>query len=405
MRMIVLTRYRLWSTILLALLLPLIVVAQSATLSLATDDAFATYTSGDEITLRVQIDTADPVFSGDVQISFNPGLLEMLRISEGDFFTGGVILAQDIDNIAGQLRYSYSLLGNAEQPSGLGTFVRITFRALGEGDARISVRRATFSSISLDEDGLPSPSTPVPVNLAETLISIRAASESGAADPVPQVIEPEPATLQAATPEPATPQASTGIEPTLAAAPETLEMLPDIVTVNDNTNDWILLVVLFVLVVALVTFIVFVSHYLKGQRKAVHAQLKPMSAESGRKPHLIRDRRCVITRDKMVGTSLTIADKRISNPHALILHQGVRKYYIRDLKSANGTFIHDLVDGSYKRLEPGVTYRLNDGDQIRFGQEIGFRFEMLPRIAETVREGQIMRPFETRIEPSMNESN
>ncbi|MBO0779020.1 MAG: FAD-dependent oxidoreductase [Ktedonobacteraceae bacterium] len=67
------------------------------------------------------------------------------------------------------------------------------------------------------------------------------------------------------------------------------------------------------------------------------------------------------------GVHLLIDQGAVSRLHAGISYVD-GQYVLRDLGSANGTFINDI------RLEPSRAYTLQDGDQVRFGKLIRFRF-------------------------------
>jgi NADPH-dependent 2,4-dienoyl-CoA reductase/sulfur reductase-like enzyme/pSer/pThr/pTyr-binding forkhead associated (FHA) protein len=75
----------------------------------------------------------------------------------------------------------------------------------------------------------------------------------------------------------------------------------------------------------------------------------------------------ILTVGRQPGVNLFVNEVSVSRHHAqLDYHDG--QYFLRDLKSLNGTFIND------KRLEVERAYPLQTNDVIRFGNIVSFRF-------------------------------
>jgi NADPH-dependent 2,4-dienoyl-CoA reductase/sulfur reductase-like enzyme/pSer/pThr/pTyr-binding forkhead associated (FHA) protein len=78
-------------------------------------------------------------------------------------------------------------------------------------------------------------------------------------------------------------------------------------------------------------------------------------------------RKIILTVGRQPGVNLFVNEGSVSRHHAqLDYHEG--QYFLRDLKSLNGTFIND------NRLEAERAYPLHVNDVIRFGNIVSFRF-------------------------------
>src|SRR5579875_3112226 len=77
----------------------------------------------------------------------------------------------------------------------------------------------------------------------------------------------------------------------------------------------------------------------------------------------------VVTIGRQAGVYLLIDNPAISRRHAEITYAN-GSYILRDLGSANGTYINDV------RLEAGSVHRLAQGDRVQFGKVALFRFEL-----------------------------
>ncbi len=76
----------------------------------------------------------------------------------------------------------------------------------------------------------------------------------------------------------------------------------------------------------------------------------------------------VMTIGRQPGAYLLIDNDSVSRRHAEISHAN-GQYILRDVGSANGTFVNDV------RLEPGSVHMLKPGDQLRFGK-VKFVFKL-----------------------------
>lgn len=75
-------------------------------------------------------------------------------------------------------------------------------------------------------------------------------------------------------------------------------------------------------------------------------------------------------------SDIALHEETVSQPHASIefRHGG---FYLRDLRSRDGTFIHRSDEDDPRRLDPGQEEPLRHGDIIRFGKFRSYQFETL----------------------------
>lgn len=88
----------------------------------------------------------------------------------------------------------------------------------------------------------------------------------------------------------------------------------------------------------------------------------------------------VVTIGRQAGAYLLIDDAAISRRHAEISYAN-NQYILRDLGSANGTFINGA------RLEPGSAYILKHGERVQFGKNASFTFQLRPSAAALTHTG------------------
>jgi hypothetical protein len=117
--------------------------------------------SDEEFQLALHIEDAVDLAGLAATITYDPNLLEMVRLRPGPFFTDneGYLLLQDPDRVPGRIRVdaSWEIILNNDVPAGTyadgdGDIAVITFRALGPGTV-------TLNFVEFDSDGDGKPDT------------------------------------------------------------------------------------------------------------------------------------------------------------------------------------------------------------------------------------------------------
>lgn len=86
--------------------------------------------------VKLEVDAREPVAHLPIILGFDPEVIEVAEVYEGDFFAGGGTVLAD-SSTPGRLVLGASLLGNVPGVLGKGTVVTIFFRSVGEGSTRI----------------------------------------------------------------------------------------------------------------------------------------------------------------------------------------------------------------------------------------------------------------------------
>lgn len=153
--------------------------------TIAVDPATTTKTKGDSFTLQIKIDTGtNSVVAVDLDINFNPQVLEATDISPGTFFGSPSEAGKTINNTTGNILYA---LTSFTAQSGSGNLASILFQAKDVGTSSISFGSRTGAYASGGENVLQQTS-PGTVTI------------TGAATPTPT-----PTTGPTATPTPTSP--------------------------------------------------------------------------------------------------------------------------------------------------------------------------------------------------------
>ena len=131
----------------------------------------------------------------------------------------------------------------------------------------------------------------------------------------------------------------------------------------------------------------------------MEALLVPVAPSGGQGPHLpapslketILSQTKVMTIGRQAGTYLLIDHPSVSRRHAEIAYAN-GQYVLRDLGSANGTFVNDT------RLEANSAHILKSGDQICFGKVLfAFRVQSVDGQAGTIGTGSKSMPGMTKL--------
>lgn len=364
---------------------------------------------GDQFSVEVVVNSTVPVYSGDVTLSFNPDNLQVVgEPTQGSFFAaGGPQFITEPDNIAGSVQYGYSQQGRVEQVTGEGVFVTFQFEVVSAGSIRIGIREAKFTTIEVNEDGVPTGSISQPVRTEDLILD--------GGDP-PQVIEEstitqpvvtntaQPTSEVTVTEVTAVAEAGvTGVADTPTESPEpTWTLIPEPPESEDVTGGLPIIPILTVVIVAaFVLLIGYMGFTAVKSRKPAHAQLTHYNQNdsySGNKHIKMVENRSYIGREKGRQVNVVIKDGAVSAVHALIIRRNLKEYFIADIKSTNGTYIYNPLADTYEKIPVGQAYQLVPGTIIRFGKTLHFTFEPLPKeaIGQTVRQDTV-GSFENRL--------
>ena len=129
--------------------------AQSATVSVSPDSQ--TIFVGDSTTVGIRIDDVTDLYGAEVHLSFDPAILEVTGISEGDLLDdgSGFTAQSEYSNTAGTIDYARTLTAPADPVSDDGVLITITFMGLGLGTSTISFTDALLAN----RDGIVIPSS------------------------------------------------------------------------------------------------------------------------------------------------------------------------------------------------------------------------------------------------------
>lgn len=113
--------------------------APTTVLSLAP--AAITKNVGETFTVNINVDTGtNQIVSADLDLSFNPAVLEVSSITKGAFFPDAQEPTKIIDNNTGKIKYS---LFSMVEKQGAGIFTSIVFKGKGSGLSALSFDSTT----------------------------------------------------------------------------------------------------------------------------------------------------------------------------------------------------------------------------------------------------------------------
>ena len=116
--------------ILIGTVLVLVMIASAGATEVRVDPASQTVSAGDPFQVDVTVDSVDDLKGNAATLNFDPGVMQVTGITEGDFLkTGGnTIGVGNWDNTAGTAAFGYSLgTGTWTTVSGSGTLATIEF--------------------------------------------------------------------------------------------------------------------------------------------------------------------------------------------------------------------------------------------------------------------------------------
>jgi|GEM_PF-3273494 len=229
-------------------------IAQSTTVSVSPSSQ--TILIGNSTSADIRIESVSNLYGAEVHLSFNPSILEVQGIADGNLLTGGFSL-KNWDNSAGTVYYAYTLLYPASPADGSGVLCTITFKGIGEGTSPLNFTQVKLSdpdggsipassqdgSVTVAAPGptpTPAPPTPTPTSALPT--PTRTTTPTATAGPtptstltptptptgpLPPTETPTPTRLATATPTCTATPATLTPTPTPTTAPTTITVYPD----------------------------------------------------------------------------------------------------------------------------------------------------------------------------------
>jgi hypothetical protein len=115
---------------------------QTGTLYLDTDNLQPV--PGEDLTIKLANTTITDFKAYSVTLSYNPALLQLDKVTEGDFFSshGETFFYPDIDNQQGSVLIDCALLGRDLSVSGEGTLANLSFTCLKDQPVEVTFKAA-----------------------------------------------------------------------------------------------------------------------------------------------------------------------------------------------------------------------------------------------------------------------
>ncbi len=112
---------------------------------------------GKEFTIDVVVESAPKIYGVDVQLVYDPAVLEVVdmdgeidgtQIAPGDFLDQeqSYSLQNQVDSQTGTIDFAATLLNPAPEAEGDGVLCEITFRAIADGNAELSLSEGSFGT-------------------------------------------------------------------------------------------------------------------------------------------------------------------------------------------------------------------------------------------------------------------
>ena len=124
------------------------------TVSMGVDYTFSPtpISAGDTFTLSIHAENVTDLAGWQFDIAFNPTVLEVIDVSEGDFLKtdGGNTLFQSgsIDNAAGKIEGLSAIRLSTQGVTGAGTVLQVTFKAKSPGETELELQNFEFAAIT-----------------------------------------------------------------------------------------------------------------------------------------------------------------------------------------------------------------------------------------------------------------
>ena len=100
---------------------------------------------GTTVTFSLLAEEVSDLMAAEINLNYNPSNIELLSISQGDFFQSGQESIFSYEHNSGSIEVLTSLL-NSDSPSvsGTGSLVNISFRKLQQGSSSIAFSSENF---------------------------------------------------------------------------------------------------------------------------------------------------------------------------------------------------------------------------------------------------------------------
>ncbi len=135
------------------------ITATTRVAGLVVDAPEEAYYCGDLISVPVRIVNVQDLQGFQLNLTFDPTILQVESIDDGDWFTPAAWIGKDYDNEAGTISLYSALRNQAHGLSGDGDLFTLNFRAVGDGISNITIQPDSRLS------NTPSPSfSPIPHN-------------------------------------------------------------------------------------------------------------------------------------------------------------------------------------------------------------------------------------------------
>jgi len=121
---------------------------------------------GEVITLTVLVERIEQLYSSPFHLTYNPSLLELIKVSEGDFLKKDgkeTAFFQANNSEAGQVVIGLSRLGQVGGVTGSGILATFTFRSKSSGVGKFSIKEPEFRNAAME-------SIPIKVVLTEVRV-------------------------------------------------------------------------------------------------------------------------------------------------------------------------------------------------------------------------------------------
>jgi len=92
-----------------------------------------------EVTVPIKAGDIADLTALEIHLSFDPGILEVIRLDAGDFLAPDFVVQNTFDNTAGTIDYAAAQINRAPA-NGSGTLLEIVFRAKAGGDSPLKFR-------------------------------------------------------------------------------------------------------------------------------------------------------------------------------------------------------------------------------------------------------------------------
>jgi hypothetical protein len=93
----------------------------------------------DTFNLSIRVDNIANLTAFELHLSFNPGVLEVVQVTNGGFVAADFTAQNTFDNAAGTIDYAVAQMNRAPA-QGSGTLLSITFRAKSDGSSPVTLR-------------------------------------------------------------------------------------------------------------------------------------------------------------------------------------------------------------------------------------------------------------------------